>query len=85
MRRQLVASAVPAAVVGPWLIWPVLLGMNGRAFLASLAASAGELALVDAGASLVFGSLTALVASLSARALRPQLRAAMDPENLRTP
>jgi hypothetical protein len=83
-RRQLVAGAVPAAVIGPWLLWPVLLAMTGPDFF-----EGGdffvELAVADAGTSLVFGGLTALVASLSTRALRPQLRAAMDPENLRTP
>jgi hypothetical protein len=86
MRRQLLAGAVPAAVVGPWLLWPVLVAMNGPFLLqGENRGFVVELAVVATCASLVFGGLTAVVASLCARALRPQLRAAMDPENLRTP
>jgi hypothetical protein len=84
-RRQLVAAAVPGAVVGPWLVWPVLFGMGGPTLFAGDAGFTVELAAVDACTSLVFGSLTAVVASLSARALQPQLTAAMDPDILRTP
>ena len=78
--RQLAATAVPAIVLG------VLVGGPGAALLFSL--SEGEPGLGPAlgalfPAALAGGLLMAGAAGFAARLLRPQIRAALDPENLR--
>lgn len=83
LARQLVATAVPAVVLG------ALVGGPGVALLSALtdgedALGAAVRALVPAGVTaVVAGVVLAAVARLAARMLRSHVRAGMDPENLR--
>jgi len=83
LERQLTATAVPAVVAGALIAGPAI------ALLVN--APDGEQALGTAAQALLPGSVTALVAGLvlaaaarlAAQLLRPLIRAAIDPENLR--
>jgi hypothetical protein len=83
MRQQLVAASAPAAVLSPWIVFPLAAVTSSGSLVDSswLTQAAPAATCTSVG----FGAFTVFTASLAARALRPQLRAAMDPENLRTP
>jgi hypothetical protein len=80
LARQLSATAAPAAVAGALVGGPAIalfVGLDDGGWTA-LEALAGSLA-----GALVAGPLLALAARAAARLLRPLVRAAIDPENLR--
>ena len=81
--RELSVIAVPAIAIGAFLGGPALTGFVGIAFGGGALVLALEALLAGIIAAFVAGLLMATVARLSARALRPLIRAAIDPENLR--
>lgn len=80
LARQLSATAAPAAVAGALVGGPAMalfVGLDDGGWTA-LEALAGSLT-----GTIVVGPLLVLAARLAARLLRPLVRAAIDPENLR--
>ena len=83
LSRQLSATAVPAIASGALLGAPVLV-LLGLAFVGESPLRATVYALLPGACAALVGGLTMIAASrLAARLLRPLIRAAVDPENLR--
>ncbi len=80
LTRQLTAIAVPALVAGALAGGPLLALLTG---IGDTYGTLWVVVLAGLGAALAGGMATAAAARLVARLLRPQIRAAIDPENLR--
>jgi len=83
LSRQLSATAVPAIAAGALFGAPVFV-LLGVAFVGGSAVGATVFAFLAGACGAIVGGLAMIAASrLAARLLRPQIRAAVDPENLR--
>lgn len=82
VRRQLLATAVPATVIGAVTGGGALIALY-TALEPEAFPAVGFALLLGAGVALVTGLLLALVTWAAVRLLRPLIRSAIDPENLR--
>ncbi|MDA0174158.1 hypothetical protein OJ998_33965 [Solirubrobacter taibaiensis] len=82
LTRQLLATAVPAVVLGALFGGATLIALISAVNPAAFPA-AGFALLIGGAAALIVGTVLALVTVLAVRLLRPLVRAAIDPQNLR--
>jgi hypothetical protein len=82
LTRQLLATAVPAVVLGALFGGATLIALISAVNPEALPA-AGFALLIGGAAALIVGTVLALVTVLAVRLLRPLVRAAIDPRNLR--